>query len=169
MLFGAHSLMRPSAALVPLSVALLFAAGRCAAADPPEKEVKVTVVVILANANGKVDERLKCVAAEVQKMHPKLTGFSLGNTTTHPIPLDGSQTFKLVDGQEATIKVNRCKDCPGRFCLEIQSKTLVGEMTYNSVCGKYFPLVTDYKTKDKGDRLIIGFKVESCDKEKEKK
>jgi hypothetical protein len=160
--------MRPSAALVPLSVALLFAAGRCAAADPPEKEVRVTVAAILANGDGKVDDRLKCVAAEVRKMHPKLTGFQLGRMTTKPIPLGGTEKFKLEDGQEASIKVKRCPDCPGRFCLEVQSKTLVGEMAYTSVCGKYFPLVTDYRTKDKGDRLIIVFKVESCDKEKEK-
>jgi hypothetical protein len=157
--------MRPSVALVSLCVALLFAAGRCAAADP-EEGVKVTVAVILANGDGKVNDKLKCVAAEVQKMHPKLTGFHLGTTTTQSIPLGGSEKFKLADGQEATIKVKRCKENPGRFCLEIQSKTLVGEMAYTSVCGKYFPLVTDYKTKDKGDQLIIAFKVESCDKEK---
>ena len=157
--------MRPIAVFAALFVALALAAGHCAAADP-EKGVKVTVAVILANADGKVNDKLKCVATEVQKMHPKLTGFHLGNTTTLPIPLGGSEKFKLIDGQEASIKVKRCKDCPGRFCLEIQSKALVGEMAYTSVCGKYFPLVTDYKTKDRGDQLIIAFKVESCEKEK---
>jgi hypothetical protein len=156
--------MRPSAALVALCVALSFA-GRCAAADP-EDNVKVTVAVIRANGDGKVDEKLKCVAAEVQKTHPKLTGFHLETATRLPIALGGSEKFKLVDGQEASIKVKRCKENPDRFCLEIQSKALVGEMTYTSVCGKYFPLVTDYRTKDKGDRLIIAFKVEACDKEK---
>lgn len=160
--------MRPLAVLVPLSAALLFAAGRCAAA-PPEEGVRVTVAVILANGDGKVCDRVKCIAEEVRKKHPKLTGFHMGTMTTHAIPLGGSEKFKLVDGQEATIKVKRCKDCPARFCLEVQTKTLVGEMAYTSVCGKYFPLVTDYRTKDGGDRLIIAFKVESCDKEKEKK
>jgi hypothetical protein len=95
-------------------------------------------------------------------MHPRLTGYHLGPTKTEAIALGGSETFKLVDGQEATIKVKRCPDCPARFCLEIQSKALVGEMAYTSVCGKYFPLVTDYKTKKHGDQLIIAFKVESC-------
>ncbi len=158
--------MRPLAVLVPLFVALPFVAGRCAAGDPPapEEHVKVTVAVILANGDGKVDDKLKCVAGEVFKMHPKLTGYHLGTTTTLPIALGGSEKFKLVDGQEASIKVKRCKERPGRFCLEIQSKALVGEMAYTSVCGKYFPLVTEYKTKDHGDRLIIAFKVESCDK-----
>ncbi len=158
--------MRPSALLVPLFAVVLLPAGRCAAAEPPEDGVKVTVVVILANRDGKVDDKLKCVAGEVQKMHPKLTGFHLGKTTTLPIAPGATEKFKLVDGQEASIKVKPCKECPGRFCLEVTSNALVSEMTYTSVCGKYFPLVTDYKTKDKGDRLIIAFKVESCDKEK---
>ncbi|HKI37984.1 MAG TPA: hypothetical protein VKA46_39385 [Gemmataceae bacterium] len=153
--------MRPLRVLAPLFVALLFA-GRCAAADPPADRVKVTVAVILANGDGKIDDKLKCVAAEVVKMHPKLTGFHLGTTSTLSVPLGGAEKFKLVDGQEASITVKRCTQCPGRFCLEIDSKALVGEMTYSSVCGKYFPLVTGYKTKDKGDQLIIAFKVESC-------
>jgi hypothetical protein len=150
-------------ALAPLFVVLLVA-GRCAAGDPPapEERVKVTVAVILANGDGKVDDKLKCVATEVGKMHPKLTGFHLGTTATRSVPLGGSEKFKLVDGQEASITVRRCKECPGRFCLEVDSKALVGEMAYSSVCGKYFPLVTGYKTKDHGDQLIIAFKVESC-------
>src|SRR5690348_17652242 len=96
--------MRPSALLVPLFIALLLPAGRCAAA-PPDEGVKVTVAVILANRDGKVDDKLKCVATEVQRTHPKLTGFHLGPATTETIPLGGSEKFKLVDGQEATVKV----------------------------------------------------------------
>jgi hypothetical protein len=156
-----------------LALALLVAplfAGRADAADPPEEQVKVTVAVILANHDGKVDDKLKDVACHVRKMHPKLTGFHVGPTTTLPVALGGSEKFKLVDGQEATITVKRCTECPARFCLEIKSKALVGEMVYTSVCGKYFPLVTDYKTEKGGDQLIIAFKVEACaDKEKKKK
>jgi hypothetical protein len=163
--------MRPLSLIAVLSLSLSIA-GRCAAADPPEERVKITVAVILANADGKVDDKLKCVATEVRKMHPKLTGFHVGRTENPTVPLGGSQKFKLVDGQEATITVKRCAECPGRFCLEIKSDALLGEMTYTSVCGKYFPLVTGYKTKDHGDQLILAFKVESCsgkEKDKEKK
>jgi hypothetical protein len=166
--------MRPLLALALSFVALPLVGGRSATADQPapEERVKITVAVILANEDGKVDEKLKGVACEVRKMHPKLTGFHVGRTTTLPVALGGSEKFKLVDGQEAAITVKRCTDCPGRFCLEIQSKALVGEMAYTSVCGKYFPLVTDYKTKGNGEQLIIAFKVEHCtakDKEKGKK
>jgi hypothetical protein len=161
--------MRPLFALALLFVALPIVSGRCAAAEPPER-VKVTVAVIFANGDGKVDDKLKCVATEVQKLHPRLTGFHLGPATTLPIALGGSEKYKLVDGQEVTVKVKHCPDCPKRFCLEIKSKVLVGEMAYNSVCGKWFPLVTCHKTKDRGDQIIIAFKVEPCtDKDKGKK
>jgi len=161
--------MRSFRSLAPLALAVLLA-GRCTAADPPEERVKITVAVILANGDGKVDDRLKCVASEVHKTHPKLSGFQLGTTTTRPVTLGTAEKFKLADGQEALISVKHCTACPGRFCLEIKSKALVGEMTYSSVCGKYFPLVTGYQTKDHGDQLIIAFKVESCaGKEKDKK
>jgi hypothetical protein len=161
--------MRPLLALALLVAPALT--GRCAD-DPPaaEERVKVTVAVILANGDGKVDDKVKCVADHVRKMHPKLTGFHVGPTTTQPVALGGSEKFKLVDGQEATITVKRCTECPARFCLEVKSQALVGEMVYTSVCGKYLPLVTDYKTKKAGDRLIIAFKVESCSgKNKDKK
>jgi hypothetical protein len=164
--------MRPWYILVPLFVVPV--AGRCAAGEPTDKEqptVNVTVAVILGSERKKdVDERLKGIACQVQEMHPKLTGFTVGTTTTHPMQLGKAQTFQLEDGQEASVTVKRCTEFPDRYCLEIRSKALVGEMAYSSVCGKYFPLVTNYKTK-KNEQLIIAFKVETCgdkDKPKEK-
>jgi hypothetical protein len=164
--------MRPLPTLAPLFVLpLLLAPGRCPAADPPQ--VRVTVVAILASERNKnVEEKLKCVAGEVQKMYPNLTGFRVGPSTTKPIALGGSEKFKLVDDQEVTISVKPCTEKPGRFCLDVKSPEVMGGMVYSSVCGKYFPIVTQYKTK-KSDQLIIAFKVETCadakDKEKGKK
>jgi hypothetical protein len=159
--------MHAPLAFAPLCFTLLF--GECCA-DPPatEERVEVTVAAVLANRDGKVDDKLKCVADEVRKNHPKLTGFHLATTTTLPMTLGASDKFELVEGQEAAVRVKRCPDHPERFCLEIKSKALVGAMTYTSVCGKYFPLVTGYTTKDQ-DQLIILFKVEPCDKKKEEK
>jgi hypothetical protein len=160
-----------SLTVVASLVLLLPLVGRCAA-GPPEESVKVTVAVILANGGGKVDDRLTCLAREVHELHPRLTGFHLGPTTTQSLPLGTAGTFRLVDGQVAVISVKRCAERPGCFCLDVKSKALVGEMTYSSVCGKYFPLVTDYKTKKDGDQLILAFMVESCAgkaKEKPKK
>ena len=42
---------------------------------------------------------------------------------------------------------------------------LVGEITYMTICGKFFPIVTRYQTKDK-DRLIIAVMVKPCNGEK---
>ncbi len=159
--------MRHVLALAPFLMPLLVARP-CLAADPPEERVKVTVAAILACGDGKVDPKLKCVAEQVRKTHPELTGFQVGQSTTHSIGLGGTEKFKLVDDQEASVLVKRCKDCPERFCLEVRSKALVGGMTYTSVCGKYFPLFTGYKTKA-GQQLIIVVKVEACDGKDKKK
>ena len=164
--------MYASFTLAPLYLAVLL--GPCCADPPaPEDGVKVIVATVLANGDGKVDDRLTCVAEAVRKKHPALTGFHVGEQKRLSIPLGGTEKVKLVDGQEASITVKRCKECPERFCVEVTSKALVGEMTYTSVCGKYFPLVTGYKTKHKGDQLILLFKVEPCDgkdnKEKKEK
>ena len=46
---------------------------------PPEKKVRVSVVVILASeTDAKVCKKLECIAREVTKMHPNLTGFRMG-------------------------------------------------------------------------------------------
>lgn len=165
--------MRLLPTFAPLFVLpLLLAPGRSPAADPPPQEVRVTVVAILASEGGKdVEEKLRCVADVAQKMNPKLTGFRVGPSTTKPITLGGSEKFKLVDDQEVTISVKCCTEKPGRYCLDVKSPEVMGGMVYSSVCGKYFPIVTQYKTK-KNDQLIIAFKVETCagkDKDKEKK
>src|SRR5262245_29709200 len=124
--------MRPSLLVALLLVSPLFVAGTAVAADPPADAVQISVAVRLANGDGKVDENLKDVACQVRKSHPKLTGYHEGQILTESIPLGGAKTFKLVDGKEATIKVKRCADCPGHFCLEIQSNALFGEMAYTS-------------------------------------
>jgi hypothetical protein len=41
----------------------------------------------------------------------------------------------------------------------------MGEITYSCCCGKYFPIITRYQTKD-NERLIIAIGVHCCDKEK---
>src|SRR5262249_17413516 len=63
-----HGLLRHG---LPVLLGLLVTAGPAAA-----QAVKVSVVAILASENSDyVDPRLACIAREVQKMDPKLTGF----------------------------------------------------------------------------------------------
>ena len=86
--------MRSLRLFAPLTLVVL-AAGRCTAAPPaakPEERVNITVAVILANGDGKVDDKLKCVANEVRKTHPKLSGFHLGPTTTLPVTLGSARS-----------------------------------------------------------------------------
>jgi hypothetical protein len=143
--------------------------GRCPAADPPER-VTITVVAVMAtNTNTEIDPRLKCLAQAVQKKHPTLTGFTMGQTTGKVVPLNSKDTFPLTDDLEACIYVQRCKENPDRYCLKVKAGTLVGEITYSAACGKYFPLVTEYSPKKGGGCMILAIMVEPCSgKEKEK-
>src|SRR5437867_1620646 len=62
------------------------------------EEVKVTVVVILAtDRNNEVAGELKCIAQEVQKKYPHLTGFRLEQITRKSLPVGKSEKFALVD------------------------------------------------------------------------
>ena len=70
-----------------------------------KKKVRVSVVVILATErDGKVHPKLKCIAEEVKKLHPKLTGFRLVQMSCQSLPVGGKDDeleaeWHLVDGQ----------------------------------------------------------------------
>jgi hypothetical protein len=153
----------------PLLAALLLAGARSPACGPDKDNgrVNVTVVVVLANSRDKkVDDRLTCLAREIRKKHKDLTGFSIGEMGTKPLGLGDSASFPLVEGQEADVTVKRCTENPERFCLKVRSPGLVGEITYSSVCGKYFPIDTNTTTKKDGDRVFLAIMVEPCPKKK---
>jgi hypothetical protein len=40
---------------------------------------------------------------------------------------------------------------------------MMGEVEYTTCCGKFFPIITRYQTKDK-ERLIIAIRVQPCNK-----
>ncbi len=153
-----------------LVFALASVVGRCPAADPPPEHVRITVVAVLATKNDTViDPKLKCLAAEVQKKDPTLTGFSLGKTSRLDVALNGCEKFMIDDELEACIHVQRCKEHSDHYCLKVKSGTLVGEITYTAACSKYFPLLTGYSPKKGEGRLILAIMVEACpEKEKEK-
>jgi hypothetical protein len=162
--------MRPRHALCLLFFGPLLAAlPGLAADDPPpakdEPRVRVTVAAVLANDKGDhVDPKLTCLARAIREKHPKLTSFRLGRTSAKSIALGGEETFRLVDGEgeEAVIRVKRCTEKPDRFCLKVKSPSLVGDITYSSVCGKYFPIDTNYTTQKTKDRVFIAIMVEPC-------
>src|SRR5262249_16464515 len=128
-------------------VASLLGASPCGA-----EEVRVTVVVILAtDRNNAVAHELKCIAQEVQKKYPHLTGFCLEQITRKSLPVGKSEKFALVDEEVATVLVRHGADSNNRVGLTMKAP-LQGEIQYTTCCGKFLPIVTRYETKER-DRL----------------
>lgn len=126
-----------------------------------EEKVRVTVVAILAtDRDHKVDRRLKCVAEEVQKVEPKLTGFQIGQITCTPVAVGKSYKVPLVEKATAEVVIQQGADKDNRVKLKVKAPKM-GELVYTSTCGKFFPIVTRYQTKDK-ERLIIAIMVRPC-------
>lgn len=100
-------------------------------------------------------------AAVCAQPHQRLTGFRMGTQTRKSFPVSTREEFPLIDGQQAWVEAKLCADEePGRICLKVKAPK-VGCITYTSVCGKYFPIITGYETMSH-DRLIIAVMVEPC-------
>jgi len=160
--------MRPTS--VNCLLYALFAAsavsllGSTLAADdpPPMREVKVSVVAILASEqDNKIDPRLEAIAKEIQKHHPQLKGFRMGKMTDKKVPVrGGSESFELVADQKADITVLKTADRNDKVQLKITPPTL-GEITYTTTCGKFFPIMTRYQTSN-NESLIVAVRVQPC-------
>jgi hypothetical protein len=123
-----------------------------------DTKVRVTVIAILATDRSNViDPKLERFAKEVQKTEPQLTGFTLAQTTRKTLAVGNTLDFPLVDKQVAEISVEKGMDTQNRVSLKVKPPQ-VGEIVYTSACGKFFPIVTRYQTKDK-ERLIIAIMV----------
>ena len=71
--------------------------------------------------------------------------------------MKSAESFDLVADQQATVTVLKTADKDNRVQLKISLPT-VAEITYTTTCGKFFPIVTRYQTKDR-ERLIIAIMV----------
>jgi hypothetical protein len=133
-----------------------------ATACPPGDEIRVTVVAILAcdKSDAKVDPKLVEIAKEIQKKKPKLVCFKMGRLTCVPVEPNKEEKIDLVAGQSAVVTLLQGPDKDNKVRLRVKAPC-VGEVTYKTCCGKYFPLVTGYKTKE-GKCLIIAIKVQPC-------
>ena len=140
------------------AVATVVAFGGTARADEKPENLRVVVVAILANEeNQHVDAKLERIAREVQKIEPQLTGFRLAKATWKKMSVGGKETFPLIDKEQVSIVVEHGADQDKRVGLRVKP-TGVGEITYTTACGKCFPIVTGYRTKD-NERLIIAVMV----------
>jgi hypothetical protein len=142
----------------PFAVVTLLFAGSPARADD---DVHISVVAILATTkNAHVDEQVAYVAREMQRVDPKLTGFTVDRMTCKDVKIGGKDCFEVVDGQKVCVTVEKKCDKDNRVCLKIEPPTL-GAITYTTCCGKWFAVATRYKTKS-GDVLIIAVRVKTC-------
>jgi hypothetical protein len=126
-----------------------------------EKEtVRVSVLAILATErNDKVDPRLTCIAKEIRKTHPELTGFQIIKMTRRSLTIGARETFELVGDQKAVVAVQHGADADNHVEVKI-APPLMGEITYDTCCGKFFPIVTPFR-KDH-DLLILAVRVQPC-------
>lgn len=146
--------------LVGCVVASLAAASeRC---WPDEKDpVKVTLVVILASEKGdKVDKRLKGLAIEVQKLHPHLKSFYYKSEEVKSLKPNETAALACVEKQVVEMTIKHGADKDNRVSLKVKPPSM-SSLDYQSVCGKFLPIVTPYKTK-KGETLILAIRVQPC-------
>jgi hypothetical protein len=136
----------------------------CRGEDEPKITVKV-VAVLATSKNKVVDEKLKCLATEVQKKEPSLTGFQLKTCSCTKLSVGDKFKFPLVDDEVAEVSIQKGPGKNDWIGLTIKPP-LAGKIVYESCCEKYFPIITGYQTKN-GERLIIAVMVHCCcDKEK---
>jgi hypothetical protein len=142
---------------------LLVVVGLCEP-DQAEKipaKVKVTVVAILASeTDDKIDCELKCLAEHVQKKYPNLKGFKLGPMVCKSIPVGEKIKIVLVDKKEVEVEVQEGLNKKKCVCLGVRAPCQ-GEIVYGTVCDKFFPIVTRYRTKDK-HILIVAVRAQPC-------
>jgi hypothetical protein len=146
-----------------LCLGLLLLPFLAAAAGKEEKKesVEVAVVAILAtDRNNEIDPKLTCIAKQVRKTHKELTGFQMGRMTRKSLSIGVKETFELVGNQKATITVVRGADEENHVQLKIDPPGL-GEITYDTCCGKFLPIATPYRTENH-EMLILAICVRTC-------
>lgn len=148
------------------SCVILFASLAATASSCPcdgvKDPVKVTVVVILASEEGStIDPRLKAIAQEVQKLHPMLKSFTLKHMESKSLKPGEKVSMPLVENRKLDMVVKHGADKDNRISLAIHIPNVMGEIEYQTTCGKFLPVVTRSKTKA-GERLILAIRVQPC-------
>jgi hypothetical protein len=127
--------------------------------------IQVTLLAILAtDRNKKVDEKIRCIAEEVQRREPTWTGFREARTTCKSLPVGEEATFPLVDEKVATVRIDSGPDKDNWVSLTLKAPGL-GEISYSVRCGRCVPIRTPYRTKS-DERLIVAVMVKPCNKGK---
>jgi hypothetical protein len=151
-------------AKVVRGIAALLAVAALASAAPAEDEkesVEVSVIAILATEkNDKIDPKLACIARQVSKTHKELKGFQLATTTLRSLTVGEKSVFEVVGAQKVGVTVRQGADEKNRVQVKVAPPGM-GEITYDTCCGKFLPIVTPFRTKDK-ELLIVAVCVRPC-------
>ncbi len=130
---------------------------------PPQDEIKVSVVAILAHNRDKiVDPRLKCLADEITKAVPQFTGFQMGKMTCKAVAVGVREKFELVDEEVAFLTVLHTDKKEKLIQIKLTPPQM-GDVTYETTCGGFFTIITKYRTKNK-EWLIVAVRVRPCQK-----
>jgi hypothetical protein len=137
-----------------------------AAVQAADQPLKVSVVAILATSKDKViDPKLESIAQEIQtRLDDKLTGFRLAKMTCKSLKIGDKDTFELVGDQVVTVTVLEHAGKDNKVCVKV-APPLLGEITYQTTCGKFLPIITRYRTKN-DELLILAVRVKPCDGQK---
>jgi hypothetical protein len=155
--------MSLSRVLLGLLGASLLMAGFLATpgAARADDDMKVVLIAIVANDRGKeVDKRLRCIADEVRKQHPELTSFKLATQNEKPVAIGKKEHFPLLESEKACVTIVEGPDKDGKVTLTVKLPS-TGPLSYTTCCGKYWPLMSRYKTAD-DDTLLVAIMVKSC-------
>jgi hypothetical protein len=147
-----------------IALAALLAPGGVASKARAGDEVRVTVIVILGSSDPKaaIEEELEEIAKQLQKKDKSLVGFRVGKTTCKSVPVGGKDKFPLADDEVVVVYVLRGLGDDERVQLEIKPPKTQGPIHYSCCCGKYFPVMTDYYTKGKNERVILAVMADPC-------
>jgi hypothetical protein len=134
-------------------------------AAPPKiegkKTVDVALVAILAtDRNDKIDPKLVCIAREVRKTHKQLTGFRLATLARKALVVGEKSGFEVVGSQKVGVLVQHGADAKNHVEVKVTPPGM-GEITYDTCCGKYLPIVTEVRTKN-NELLIIAVCIRPC-------
>jgi hypothetical protein len=139
----------------------LLLASAAPRADEEAEPVQVSVIAILATErDDKIDPKLTCIAREVQKTHKKLTGFQIVKMTRRPLTVGKRGIFELVGSETAAVTVQKAADAKDHVEVKVAPPRM-GEITYDTCCGKFLPIVTPFHTEN-NDLLIIAVRVQPC-------
>ena len=147
--------------LLGLLIILSGLAHACPCSHDEKDPVKVTLVVILASEQGNtIDPRLKAIAEEVRKLNPNLKNFTLKLMEHKSLKPGEKISWPLVENRKLDMAIKHGADKDNRISLCVTIPNM-GEIEYQTVCGKFLPIVTRCKTKS-GERLIVALKVQPC-------